>query len=220
MTENSINSFLYESTDVEIDHGVELIVEIEGVYGHMKSELVGQRTGHYLVIRTPVGPAGYKNKLFDGNNVLVRYLRQDMAYGFQSSILKSIVEPEQLLFIACPRVLQERTLRSVKRVDTYIVAKVAVQAQSVAGTIVDMSAKGCRCIVPSHVEHTKQIELHNGDPVVIYAELDGEEVHLAGWIRNLMTYHGATKLGIEFDRLPQETREQLFRYLRNELELA
>jgi hypothetical protein len=192
--------------------GTELVVEVEGVYGHLKSELIGYHSNHYLVIRTPAGPPGFSSKLYRGNTLVVRYLEEGRALGFQSAILHATVEPEPLLFLMCPKLMQEKSLRTAQRLDTYVVCKAALQNYTVDGTLIDISRHGYRCILPTHVpEGVLRPQL--GDQVALSADLGGSPVRLAGTVRNVARFPASVRLGVAFANNDRATEEHVIQFL-------
>lgn len=197
---------------IEAPPGTELMIEVEGVYGHLRSELVGKRQGHYLIIRTPAGPPGFTSKLFKGNTVIVRYLEEGTACGFQTSIINAITEPEPLTFIECPRLVQEKTMRDARRLETYLLCKAAVRTQTVDGHIIDLSRSGCRCVLPVHVPGGV-LRVHVGDVIAIGVQLDSDTVRITGKVRNVSAFHASLRVGIRFDGLNTATEEQIVEFL-------
>ena len=200
---------------IEALPGTELLIEVEGVYGHLKSELIGYHGGRYLVLRTPVGPTGLSGKLFRGNTLVVRYLEEGRAIGFQTTILSSTLEPEPLLFVACPKLLQERSLRQAQRLDTYVICKAAIQGRVVDGTLIDLSRAGFRCILPTHITDGV-LRPHVGDRLVLNAELDGRTVQLSGVVRNVSEFPASVRLGVAFDENDRASEAHVFQFLLKE----
>jgi hypothetical protein len=192
--------------------GTEVQVEIHGVYGEFKSQLVGQREGHYLIIRTPLTPPGIATKLYRGNKVLVRYEEEGMAVGFQSDIVAAVTSPEPLLFLAPPALVEEKSLRGAKRIDSHIPCLAAVRDKSTEGTIIDISAEGCRCILPTHLANGL-LHLHMGDVILIDAQLGDPPLRLPGKVRSVNMLHSSAHVGIHFEKLPPEAADRLVKYL-------
>ena len=201
-----------EPPQIEAEPGTELMLQVDGVYGHLKSELIGLRAGHYLIIRTPAGPPGFSSKLYRGNTIIVRYLAEGTACGFQTHIMTTITEPEPLTFIECPRLVQEKTLRSARRIDTYLPCKVAVQQQTTEGNIIDLSRTGFRCMLPAHV-HDRPLRVHVGDPVVTAVHLEGTPLRINGKVRNVHPFHASLQVGVHFDGLDKVTDGRIVEYL-------
>jgi hypothetical protein len=197
---------------VAVPPGTELLVEVEGVYGHLKSELVGYRLEQYLVIRTPAGPPGLSSKLFRGNTLVIRYLEEGRAIGFQSTIIHSNVEPEPLLFLLAPKLMQERSLRMARRLDTYLVCKAVVQNQLVDGTLIDISRHGYRCVLPTHLAHGV-LRPQAGDRVALTTELGGSPVQLSGTVRNVALFPASVRLGVAFEHHDKATEERIVQFL-------
>jgi hypothetical protein len=198
---------------VDAPPGTELLLEVDGVYGHLKSELVGYRAGHYLVVRTPVGPPGMNAKLYRGNMLVMRYLHEGNVYGCQTSVLGTASEPEPLLFLGSPKLMQEKSLRSAKRLDTYILCKAAIQHHTVEGTLIDVSRKGLRCILASRLPDDTVLRPRIGDRIAVNAELAGASVAMVGVVRNEQHFPASVQLGVAFEGNDRATEEQIVAFL-------
>jgi len=197
---------------IDVAAGTELSVEIDGVFGQFKSTLVGQRDGRYLIIRTPLTPPGITTKLFRGNKVMVHYLEEGRTCSFESTILVSINDPDPLLFLAWPSLIEEKSLRGARRIDTYIACVMAVRDKVVEGIIIDLSVSGCRCLVPTHLPGGL-LHLHLGDLLLIEASVGGRAARLQGKIRNVEVLHTSAQVGIHFEHLRPETEQQVVDFL-------
>jgi hypothetical protein len=197
---------------VDAPPGTELRVEVEGVYGRLKSELIGYRFPHYLLIRIPSGPAGLSAKLFRGNTVVIRYAAEGRVLGFQSAIIDTVIEPEPLMFITCPKLMQEKSLRTHHRVETYIACKAALQQHTVDGMLIDISRHGCRCILATRLSGGI-LRPHPGDRIVLAAHMGAAPVSLVGVVRNAVPHAASVHLGVAFEGNDQLTEERIVQFL-------
>jgi hypothetical protein len=130
---------------IAIDFGTELQLEIDGVAGRVRSELVGMEHGKYLIVKTPTVAhlGGIGGKLYAGNRVVVRYVFGGSVYGFETSVIDAIATPVRVVFLTCPKVVNERNIRSNRRIETLLPARIALGDQSAEGTVTDISTSGC-----------------------------------------------------------------------------
>ena len=130
-----------------IELGTEFQIEIEGITFRLKSTLVGMELGQYLIIKTPSFPSevgNIKQKLFPGIEIVVRYLHKGTVFGFRTQLIEAFFTPRRLLFLEYPKVIEHYDLRSNRRVECIIPAKIILKEKETEGTILDINEKGCR----------------------------------------------------------------------------
>ncbi len=111
---------------ISIELGTQLEIEIEGVPTRFKSSLVGIEPDEYLIIKAPEAalPDSIKNKLFRGNQIVVRYLCKGTLFGIQSQLVQVTSTPIRLLFVEYPKTIENYDLRSHERIDCFFPAKI------------------------------------------------------------------------------------------------
>lgn len=179
--------------------GAALQIEIQGLDAKIKTKLIGMETWEYLIIKAPVGYAGIRSKMVEGNKVVVRYVQEGNVYGFEAFILAVINKPTSLLVIDYPSAVVEKTLRKSERKDCYINCMIEIDAKETEGALVDISTTGCRCIAPNINPVDKQVP-QIGDSISLVFDSPAEDwqMVLEGSIANTTEYHAAARLGIKF----------------------
>ena len=85
---------------IEIELGTDLTLDIQGLEGKMKSNLVGLVPSEFLIIAAPVGVTGIRQRLFEGNKMTLRYRQHGSVYGFKTQIITMITKPKPMLILA------------------------------------------------------------------------------------------------------------------------
>lgn len=202
---------------LNVDIGTPLHINIQGVEGKIKSKLIGMEAWEYLIIKAPVGYAGIRTKLTEGNRVVIRFLQEGSVFGFEAYILAVIDKPATLLVIDYPRKIEEKSLREAKRLDCYIPCSLLVDQKPAEGSVIDISSSGCRFVVASHSGLT-QINPEKDSPVIIKFDSPAEnwQFELEGVIANTSEYQTTASFGVRFNQEADKQRrhlEQLIEYL-------
>lgn len=131
---------------ISIELGSQLIVDFGKAGNRVKCELIGLKTGRYLIIGVDDTNASLSlhNTIFKGNQITARYIHKGVVYGFQSSISYITFNPEKLIFIAYPNKVEEKSVRKLQRVDCNFPAKTMFSSEVYDGIIIDISKEGCK----------------------------------------------------------------------------
>ena len=149
MSKASVDDYL-ETFDggprVEGDFGTEMQLEIDGVASRLRTQLIGVDGDRCLIVKTPTMSqiGGINVKLFAGNRVVVRYIFRGSVYGFETAIIEAITSPLRLLFLAYPKVVTVRNIRSNPRVSTTLPASLKAGEATIECTVTDISVSGCQ----------------------------------------------------------------------------
>ncbi|RMD68435.1 MAG: flagellar brake protein [Gammaproteobacteria bacterium] len=195
--------------------GMPVLIDLEGMQ-HLQTALIGGKPGHYLILEMPKAEAlgrTLERVLFKkGNQLVARYLHEGMAVGFKAQVVGIIEEPDRLVFISCPQVVTQRSLRKEPRVHCFLPARLQVGDQAVEGVTKDISLGGCRFTTPE-VKMAQVLSDHVGKPVTIALNLPGVEgkVEVQGEQRSFMNDGQSLAIGIRFIDMQEEAREHLAR---------
>jgi c-di-GMP-binding flagellar brake protein YcgR len=211
---------------ISIELGTQLQIEIDGVAGNFKSNLIGMETEQYLIITAPVfTPYGsIKHKLFRGNKVIVRYLHRGTVYGFQSELIDDIYAPLKLLFVKYPRIISEHNIRSAQRINCFLPtkAKIKCEKRDIESIILDLSKSGCCCALKKTARDKPLPSVKIDEQVMLkclFSPEEGEHIIL-GKVISIRSDNGHTTLGIMFQEMQPETEEIIVQYVNAVLELA
>lgn len=204
-------------TRVTIEVGTSVYLEIEGIATPIKSVLIGMQPGEYLIVKSPPSAVlSHDLRDFKGRMVVVRYLAHGTVFGFQTSLLSSIIDPVRLMFLICPRIIQEYNLRAAQRLDCHLPCHVMLRGDEIEGVIQDTSLTGCRVSIRA-AKLNKQAEssIVRDTAVQLRFHLPGEAspLTLAGKIRNIEHDSAHVTFGMAFDELAADAKNQLSAYL-------
>ena len=211
---------MFEKTDqmksFHIAVGTKVVLEVIGMNERMKSMLVGMKPENYLIISIPVASKIWKNLLYKGNQVTVRYVYAGTVYGFQSSLLGYIVKPDNLIFLSYPEKVEDYDLREHRRIDCVFPATAVIREQAYRGAIVDISTRGCKFSTRTYTEKDRP-PIRVGEAIQIDFQLLGTVgTHsLIGKARNINLDDQKMDIGVEFDKTDTEVKDKIEDYVKS-----
>jgi c-di-GMP-binding flagellar brake protein YcgR len=134
---------LSESSRLDMALRTDLMVQMEGVEGYLKSQLVGVVLDRLVVITMPRSNLRIDYNLFMDKQIIVRYLHEGALFGFQSQVVDIISKPVSLMFISYPKVVSCQEIRRHKRVDCFLPSSADLSGHPSDGAIVNISRGGC-----------------------------------------------------------------------------
>ena len=200
------------------DFGTELQLEIDGVSMRLPTTLVGMDAGRFLIVRTPTASqlGGVGIKLFSGNRAVVRYIYRGSVYGFETTIIDAVSSPFRLVFLAYPKVVTERNIRSNRRVNTSLPARLGEGEEAPGGLITDISIAGCQLEIRNDKLGEAQDALKPSSEVAMTMQLPGDsgEYRVHGTIRNRQRREQTTEFGIAFGELEEDVQLAIDGYVK------
>lgn len=211
-----------DAKDLCLEVGTQLLIQVGGAGSRMKSLLVGAEVGCYLIVHTP-RVAGIDASLYEGNPVILTFLRAGVVYGFRSHILNQIKTPARLLFLAYPESIERHELRKNPRIECNIPAhaEFAEHSGGLKCVISDISMGGCRLgFIPQDEFCNSPIQMK--ESVKLSSELMGisQENSLKGEVRSVNGDLKRISLGIKFSNNQEATLLKIERYIQSVLELG
>ena len=201
---------------ISIELGTQLEIEIEGVPTRIKSSLVGIEPDKYLIIKAPEAalPDSIKNKLFRGNQIVVRYLCKGTLFGFRSQLVQVTSTPIRLLFVEYPKTIEAHDLRSHERIDCFLPAKIEIKDEVKNGLILDISEGGCRYLIKSS-EGEKLPSVHLYELISLRCQFPGTESEqvVSGEVRNVGMDKQKAVLGIQFHEIAPGLQNIIAQYI-------
>lgn len=213
VTDSTIDTLLGTDQGVRVDPGTSVQIEIDGVATRLQSTVVGIKPGGFLIVTLPNSNISIQSKLYRGNAVVLRYLYEGSAVAFQSTLLAATSEPAKLLFLGCPKVVAQRSLRAEHRVDCRLPARLSANGQECPAVVLDLSMAGVNCVLRP-VEECPSTLAKDAD-VTLHLQLPGYsgELPLQGTVRGRGEDRDPAGIGIEFAELPPEAAGPLRQYL-------
>ncbi len=183
-------------TTLEIDLGDNLLFKLDTVDGFLKTRFIGMLENQYLISTMPKGHIMIRDKFFEGNTVLVRYLHNGSIFAFQSQIVGVVDHPDKLFFLSYPAIISRQELRREPRVDCRLKAVIDSGSARQNGVVIDISRSGCRFTLKSPLK----VKLNQRQNVNMRMNLDDSQdaVTLTGNIRSMENSNQSMILGIQF----------------------
>jgi len=220
MSKASVNDLLEtfeRGPRIEGEFGTEMQLEIDGVASRLRTQLVGIDADRILIVKTPTMSqiGGINVKLFAGNRVVVRYVFQGAVFGFETAIVEAITSPLRLLFLAYPKVVTARNIRSNPRVNTSLPAKLKAGETGADGTVTDISISGCQIEIRRE-GLPPSVKLDIDADVEITLQLPGVagDLRINGKLRSLRTGERKLEAGISFSALEEQVQLAIDAYVK------
>lgn len=149
------SALLEKENEFRPEIGTRLNISAKGGKAPMESVFVGSKPPEYLVI-TPLQQIEFiKDLLSNGLPLAVTYLQEGRTLEFQARIMEIVHSPVELVLLEYPMTVQERNLRSHKRISCFISGTIEVEMATdggvITGVIKDISKSGC-CFLIKGIE--------------------------------------------------------------------
>ncbi|MBI5587634.1 MAG: PilZ domain-containing protein [Deltaproteobacteria bacterium] len=200
--------------------GTELLLEIVNLKLRTKSVLIGMENSSYLIMKLSSQDfeAGLADEKVSESPLIVRYLFRGSVYGFKTRLLKIIAEPSRLAFLSYPTKIEEFNVRHNPRYECILPAETLFGGEQVELVIVDISLKGCRCVVKTASISNRDLLYSSIDidrEMALRINLPGveEKLGVKGKIRNINKDNDRVIFGVLFDELAGEAENMLNRFI-------
>lgn len=178
----------------------------------LRSRLVGIDVGHFLLLRygTDQNWLDARNNLTQGQPVILRMVNeigQCQLLAFHSTICVSPNLPRKLLTIQYPAKIESANMRRQRRIRVSFKCYIEWSKQGLRiteGTIVDLSAQGCR------ITTTQSSPIEKGTAITIRFKGEFSQLVIPGVVRNhARSTTGKTEHGVQFIDMDIEMRSRL-----------
>lgn len=188
-----------------IELGTSLLLEPEDPGRGVASELIGMQVGKYLIVQM-ADPNWRKNRLMDGEPLKVKYILSDDVFCFKSHIIRTLQDPDDLLFLEYPKEVESCNIRAQKRVECFLPIRIHMEETCLNGTIFNINKKGCLCTVDNSPlpDDSRTNLVHLELP---YGQF--ENLSIKGEIRNSRQEGDQTRFGILFNTLDNFSKKVL-----------
>ena len=192
-------------TTVEIDLGDSMLFKLDTVDGFLKTQFIGMRENQYLVTTMPKGSAMIRDKFFEGNTVLVRYLYRGSIFAFQSQVTGVVNHPDKLVFLSYPAIISRQELRREPRMECNLKGVIDCGKTRQSGSVLDISRSGCRFTMTPPLK----VKLNQRQNVTMHLDIDQshDALSLTGNIRSMESSDQSIVLGIQFLDMEKPTQE-------------
>lgn len=123
--------------------GTAVLIQFAGDRQLHKTAYVGMARGEAVILRLPLTP-GITRFLEGAAALVVRFVHEGHAYGFEANLLSSQRKPVPLLFLSFPKAVHQMGLRSCERLTVLEQAVLDIGGKTYPALMTDVSCGGCR----------------------------------------------------------------------------
>lgn len=183
-----------------ISLGTEVTIELEGVEERFKSRLIGVDGDRFLILRTPISIAAglMRATMSPGTGLIIRYLHHGTVWGFRSSVIQTMTGRLGVFFVEYPAEVENYDLRSAKRVEARIPARLVAEDETIEGMIVDLSATGARVLFESDQIKTEPPGPQCAVTLLTRFDTNDEPSRLSCLVRSVHEDSARTSLGVQW----------------------
>ena len=188
-----------------IELGTTLLLEPEDPERGVSSQLIGMNVGKYLIVQM-AAQNWEKSPLTPGDPLKVKYILSDDVFGFNSHIIRTIQDPDYLLFLKYPQDVESCNIRAKKRVECFLPIQIRMGKDCIEAVIININKNGCLCMVDNSIP----LECFKTTPVTLqlaYGQF--ESLSIKGEIRSSRVDGSQTRFGILFDNLGNFSKKVL-----------
>ncbi|WP_198007225.1 PilZ domain-containing protein [Nitrococcus mobilis] len=188
-----------------------------GERARVRAEVLGAVPDAYIALREACGsPESQVLRLLSlrvEDLLILRFLREGVVYGFRTAVSRLVTDPEYLVFVHYPRLVEHVSVRREPRTTCRMPCLVAYDGSGQQpGLMLDVSTAGCRIVGRFEREKASPSA---GCPVTVTLALPGqtEPFQALGVVRRLDREGADWALGIAFDHEQRELYDALEPYL-------
>ena len=201
-----------------INAGSVVNIQRVGESARVQAEVLGAVPGAYIVLRD--ANTGQENRnlrylaLRSEDPLILRFMHEGVVYGFRTAVSRLVTDPEYLVFVLYPRLVEHVSVRREPRALCRMPCLVTYAGgDAQPALMLDVSAAGCRVVSPFDEDETASSELPT---VTVTLVLPGqaEPFHVSGSVRRLTCREEGRVLGIAFDQEQRSLYDALDGYFR------
>ncbi|MCG8616694.1 MAG: flagellar brake protein [Desulfobacterales bacterium] len=171
----------------------------------VSGELIGMQVGKYLIVQLS-RDNWERSGLKSGEHLAAKYILSNDVYGFKAHIIRTIQNPDYLIFLEYPEDVKSCNIRSEKRVECFLPTRIFLDNQELSGIIVNINKSGCL----AQVDGCPELDCCRTTPVTIqlpYGQFDN--LSLSGEVRTSACEGDQSRFGISFDELDAFSKKVL-----------
>jgi c-di-GMP-binding flagellar brake protein YcgR len=201
---------LESMSDEVLNQGLQLLLQLPKLDRRVSIYVLGWQKDSFILTNLP-----YINekpvKLKSDDNCIIRFLRGDDAFGFQTSIISVQFFPAPLIFFKYPQLVDKIPFRKSKRFKLNIPAKLLnpEDIQRYDCEVGDISETGCRIKLPEMDEDL----FPTGSRLYITFNVLEKGVEADCILRNARKMDDALYLGLEFSSISQSNRDVVISFI-------
>ena len=215
MSETTKQVQLRQLSDV-LSAPLKIFVQAPLFASRVEAKILGYAIGQYVILHSPGSkPGAGLSSLAPriGDDLIIRFLVDGIAYGFTSHVTHLLAHPESLVFLQYPESIAQVSVRRDRRIPCRLPCNlIDSTGQRTPALLLDISEGGGK-IASSEV---KEEHRSAGTPVKLELTLPpptGGVHEITGKLIRAIQQHQAVVAGIEFDRRHSELMESLTSFL-------
>lgn len=191
--------------------GLKLWLELNNGADKMPMSLVGWDNGTFILSKS----TQLKSlKIASDDDCVIRFVKDGVAYGFQTNMLSMQYHPTPLIFLKYPQDIKSMSFRKASRIKTNIPARFLKDKGSgefiaADARVVDLSETGCRIEV---LEENFEVSDLNKSCYLTFLVLD-KSIEMDCVAKNAQKKDSRYLLGVEFETLGNGVRETLSSFI-------
>ena len=195
----------------------EMQLEIAGMHGRFKSNLVGVINEEVLMFHIPAKFADPLQRLTknQGITVVVRGISRGTAFGFKGAAIKFIRHPKAILLVAYPTQIQTQVIRASKRIKCLLPCEFTKDETVVKGVIADISTNGCHFKTQIDIteEQADAMQLNNEVTMTLTLPGSDKSISLKSLIRNTYMDDHKIDIGFQFEDVDADSEAKLQEFI-------
>ncbi|MFH2057661.1 MAG: PilZ domain-containing protein [Pseudomonadota bacterium] len=188
-----------------IELGTPLLIEASEKIKSLPGKLVGMKVGEYLIVDIS-GAKSEPIALIKEDPVLIKYVNLEDIFNFSSIVLRILDQPDDLVFLQYPDLVESCNIRSHKRVECFLPIQAEIGDHKAPGVVTNISPRGCLCTI-DHSQLWKNINDQQINLLLPYGDL--ETLSIMGDVRSSQIQGSQIKLGIKFNELSRFSQSVL-----------
>ncbi len=188
-----------------IELGTPLSIETHQKKNALSGKLVGMKVGKYLIVDI----SGVKSDtivLVEKDLIQVKYVNLEDIFSFSSRVLTVLNQPDNLVFLKYPDMVESCNIRSHKRVECFLPIHTKIGGQNVSGVITNISQRGCLCTI----DHFTSMGNINDQLITLFFPYgDLETLSISGDVRSTQMQGSQINAGIKFNEMDQFSQSVL-----------
>jgi c-di-GMP-binding flagellar brake protein YcgR len=196
--------------DELFNHNLPLLLQVPKLEKRVNISVIGWQKDLFLLTNLPyLNEKPVKLKVED--NCIIRFLRGDDAFGFQTSIISVQFFPAPLIFFKYPLNIDKTPFRKSKRFRLNIAAKLLnpQHVQNFDAEIADISETGCRV----KINNQKEEDFSSDTRFYLTFNILEKGIEADCVLRNVRRMDDALFLGMEFTSISKVNKDTIAAFI-------
>jgi c-di-GMP-binding flagellar brake protein YcgR len=197
----------------------ELLIEVAALKSRIRSLLIGMEHNQYIMAKIfPNDLVGVINS--EGmmkSPITVMYRSKGAVFRFETTIQQVVNYPVRALFLKYPDAVKTHCIPENYRYTCGLPAQTMLGNDIIDMTIVDISQKGCMCIINTVGEENKNLSemtyLDSKINIMVQFKGFGGREEVVGVIRNVRKDVTQIQLGVMFEQMSPSLKEKIDDYI-------